>query len=1462
MPGHVNAAPQAKLVQLHVFFRHGDRSPVRTIAPFENIAWRECSAFSDFVKTKEQEKLNVKRVVQIPSKGYFTNLFFNGTCNLGQLTDKGHSQMRILGEKIKAAYFRKDLWISEAVASFKNEEYFVPTPEFIAVRSTDVWRTLQSAQSLLKGIWNESDQPSEPFPIFVRPRPIDPLSVQVDTCPRLKHLHSLLRRGKLDPNSRHYDVNTVTFTKCGESFEAAATLLRNNLNQILGSDHLGNDATFDIETWLDVVRCRTCHGKDLPCSLDGKFCVNKALADSLFKLAGWWIRNEFEAGWKAILNAHRNDETAAEKARQLRQEDMKLRAGPILAEILAEMLKRTKDTDGAFENQARIFFYSAHDLTLAALLGVLDADDRRWPPYASSLIFELWGGGKEFFIRIVYNGRPVPLRRWPSGKKLIVYHTNWSCYGRNYQVKDLPINFISDINYCFLDLRPNPEGHLIPTLTDPWADIDKRYTQPGEGIDPPDSWNDDPNCPSYYGNFGQFMKLKKKGAKFNLGLSVGGWTLSKRFSTAVRTPPSREAFVTGMFAIFDKYPGLFNRVDIDWEHISPVGKNYGEGGNEVHQDDPANFSAFLHLLRQRLDATGRGHFEISACVVADPAKMEALPLSAMSQTLTTINVMTYDFASSAWGPCPAGHQTNLSSTPYSPLSVELAVDELIRRGVPPHKIVIGAAFYSRAFANTEGLGQPSSGVSSDKSWEDGICDYKVLPRPGATEYWDEKARATYSYDPVKKILSSYDSVQSVKEKAQLVHQKGLAVRLITHAASKLLQRLYSTHKFIPSILKQQSLPFSACTTVRVSQAQAVQEKSLTPRSSPSISTTAVTELKRMLDLGKNPLESWRLYRAIATSWDFDSSELQSLSVSDINQLMAIAVSGYVQRTPNAQKSAIEELFRLLVEKNSDVGFGSDRVPNAESIHFVLEARSRFGDVEGMISLLEIAQKSKLSLSQDQVALDALACYGRAGRFAEAEYVLERIVAANSPLAKKTAEELDLEADLERQRRKAARRLHENSVIAGAGFDIESEGAEDISVHKAKRSDSLRKFDLNPAVEHFLPVLSEIVRKPPLPADAPKALVQRRANARPRLHRGNILRAYNTLLHAYARGGHREQCDFLLATMQTSGPKPINESYSAAMMAARRDNDQARLEELEKKASEAGVHWSRVLNNHVLEAAIATGDPFMAKEALDLLRKRSDEFATKGMKGPDVHTLLAMVKVAGLARDPIAAWSAFAQLLRIRGRDISPTTVACYVAHAVGPLRDANLWDSYAKAADLKAPSVNLYRLGLLGYATLGDLASSEILSKAFEDSGAQRLKKIGSRSYPTTALRLAVSKCTWDETKVRVHEKALGLLIQAASRHGRALPAGLKPFGDTSASPVAFFETLVSQRGVQPSSKSVNLLIEHLCAQNTDEVNGQLIQGLVLLMKEKTLQKHDEVLEKLVDGFGKESEIVEIYSSL
>jgi len=105
------------------------------------------------------------------------------------------------------------------------------------------------------------------------------------------------------------------------------------------------------------------------------------------------------------------------------------------------------------------------------------------------------------------------------------------------------------------------------------------------------------------------------------------------------------------------------------------------------------------------------------------------------------------------------------------------------RGVPASKLFIGVPFYSRGFAGTNGLGQPATGPSPDTSWDPGVVDYKALPITGATEQWDPVAQAGYSYDPVRKILNTYDVPEAVKAKCQYVIQKGLGGLIIWESNS-------------------------------------------------------------------------------------------------------------------------------------------------------------------------------------------------------------------------------------------------------------------------------------------------------------------------------------------------------------------------------------------------------------------------------------------------------------------------------------------------------------------------------------------------------------------------------------------------------------------------------------------------------------------------------------------------------
>ena len=367
---------------------------------------------------------------------------------------------------------------------------------------------------------------------------------------------------------------------------------------------------------------------------------------------------------------------------------------------------------------------------------------------------------------------------WPTDKKVILYFTNWGVYARNYQVKDIPVDYITGINYAFYDLKQNTAGNYIPTSGDTWADTDQRFISADKGLQPLDSWNIES---SFYGNFGQLKKLLDSGKKLNIGLSIGGWTWSKNFSHAMFSDSSRADFVSTVIDLFKKYP-IFNRIDIDWEYISPSTVSYGEPGNVSHPDDAKNFGIFLKMMRDALNQNGMSHYEISACTTADPKKMDALPIKEMNMYLDTVNIMTYDFADGNWGLKKSTHQTNLYKTEYTEFSIQESVDKMISLGIPPGKIIVGVAYYSRGFSNTTGINQPASGGSTDKSWETGIVDYKQLPLPGAVEFYDEKAGGAYSYDSTKKVLNTYDSVKSVEEKCKYIMERNLKGVIVWEAS--------------------------------------------------------------------------------------------------------------------------------------------------------------------------------------------------------------------------------------------------------------------------------------------------------------------------------------------------------------------------------------------------------------------------------------------------------------------------------------------------------------------------------------------------------------------------------------------------------------------------------------------------------------------------------------------------------
>ncbi|QEI03607.1 chitinase [Rachiplusia nu nucleopolyhedrovirus] len=372
-------------------------------------------------------------------------------------------------------------------------------------------------------------------------------------------------------------------------------------------------------------------------------------------------------------------------------------------------------------------------------------------------------------------------------KVVAAYFVEWGVYPRNFPVDRVPTPNLSHILYGFIPICGGDGiNDSLKTITgsfealqrscagrddfkvaihDPWAAVQKPQKQVT-------AWNE-----PYKGNFGQLMAAKLANPHLKVLPSIGGWTLSDPFYY-FHDEQKRLVFIDSVkeFLLTWKF---FDGIDIDWEFPGGKGANPNVGDPAR---DRATYTILLKELRVMLDKlsneTGR-EYELTSAISAGDDKIAVVDYTQAQSYLDYIFLMSYDFKG-AWSNTELGYQTTLYAPSWNPqehYTTDYAVRTLLKQKVENKKIVVGVAMYGRGWTGVADYKPDNIFTGTAKgpvagTWEDGVVDYRQIAIENESKlyqsYYDDAAKAEYAFRNSTGDLITYDSPQSVLDKAKYV----------------------------------------------------------------------------------------------------------------------------------------------------------------------------------------------------------------------------------------------------------------------------------------------------------------------------------------------------------------------------------------------------------------------------------------------------------------------------------------------------------------------------------------------------------------------------------------------------------------------------------------------------------------------------------------------------------------------
>lgn len=393
----------AGLVNVQIIHRHGDRSP-NHVLPFEDVTWH-CDTHEEIAFSYSAHS----RPHSTTKKRYFTNrrlltptqefgsAFWQGSCVQGQLTARGARQLATLGSIMREIYIERMHLLHDKYKHGRKQWW---------VRSTDIWRTKQSAEAFFNGLYPIRKRDSV-FTLNTYPLDLEDMTGNKGHCPRLQTV-----------------INSIRDTKEWQMYWNESLELWESLSEKLEfqkSPYFQDQLYYPL---ADVFRTRLCHGHPLPCSRkDPNNCVTRTEALQTIANAETELHLEKFASNNTLVS-----------------QNVRLGIGGFLKELMMNVEGGLKNDESNsmvddwnddesddekddsreernWRHKKKLFVYSGHDDTISYLLGAFGANEQ-WPPYASHIVIELWRlhdsrrysrqtSSENHVIRILYNGAPL-----------------------------------------------------------------------------------------------------------------------------------------------------------------------------------------------------------------------------------------------------------------------------------------------------------------------------------------------------------------------------------------------------------------------------------------------------------------------------------------------------------------------------------------------------------------------------------------------------------------------------------------------------------------------------------------------------------------------------------------------------------------------------------------------------------------------------------------------------------------------------------------------------------------------------------------------------------------------------------------------------------------------------------------------------------------------------------------------